>query len=92
MSKESKTPVRDMLLEIQFLAVDELESRRQENKNGAEYDIVASDKDLEMFETFINQTYLNINNAIQYAINELRKRNPELDAAEKLEKILKSIQ
>ena len=92
MNNKLKTPVRDMLLEIQFLAVDELESRRQENKNGAEYDIVASDKDLEMFETFINQTYLNINNAIQYAINELRECNPESEAATKLEKILKSIQ
>ena len=92
MYKKSQTPTRDMLHGIQFLAIDELETREQCNKNGAEYDIEDSTKDLEMFDTFINKTYLNMLNAIQHAINELREWNPDSEAVAKLEEILKSFQ
>lgn len=89
---KNQTPTRDMLKEILFLACDEVETREQHVKDGAEYDIVASKKDLKDFEEFINKTYLNISNAIQYAINELHEWNEKSEAATKLGEILKSIQ
>ena len=86
---------------IQENKIDTLFTSRNDNRDNyyrwkltidANYDIKKSIKDLKAFEDFISIGYINLINALHYAIIELREWNPESEAATKLEEILKSFQ
>ena len=81
---------REMLEYILEMAESEAQSRVQENKIWENYDIKASEENVEMLREFIKTGYIKLLNSLHYAIIELREWNPESEAAAKLEEILKS--